>query len=141
MSRNTTKTPANQTIVTNNAEAANQAIAGAAIQAQVQAWKAANLTDQQIAVLLSDEAKKLRKKVRHATVTSLMTRERFAEKAESIKVQINGVPMTAFTKYENPDKSFGWMINDKMKVTVDGVLLDCQLGLNITVIGSKPVKQ
>jgi len=38
-----------------------------------------------------------------------------------------------------PAGSFGWYNNDKVELLVNGKLVKCQLGLSITVVGSKNV--
>jgi predicted nucleotidyltransferase len=58
------------------------------------------------------------------------------EKAEPLKVVINGQEMLAEVKSFSTG-SFGWYINGKTTVTVDGKLLSVQIGMNLTVVGSK----
>ncbi|KFE66808.1 hypothetical protein [Hyalangium minutum] len=60
----------------------------------------------------------------------------FLEKAEPLKVVINGQEMLAEVKSFSTG-SFGWYINGKTTVTVDGKLLSVQIGMNLTVVGSK----
>jgi hypothetical protein len=60
----------------------------------------------------------------------------FQEKAEPLKVVINGQEMLAEVKAFSTG-SFGWNINGKMTVTVDGKPLSVQIGMNLTVVGSK----
>ncbi|MFO0681514.1 MAG: hypothetical protein U0234_05670 [Sandaracinus sp.] len=60
----------------------------------------------------------------------------FLEKAEAVKVVIAGQEMTADVKAFSTG-SFGWNINGKMTITVDGKALPVQVGLNLTVVGSK----
>ena len=60
----------------------------------------------------------------------------FQEKAEPLKVVINGQEMLAEVKAFSTG-SFGWYINGKTTVTVDGKLLSVQIGMNLTVVGSK----
>jgi hypothetical protein len=60
----------------------------------------------------------------------------FLEKAEPLKVTINGQEMTADVKSFSTG-SFGWNINGKMNVVVDGKPLSVQIGMNLTVVGSK----
>ena len=59
----------------------------------------------------------------------------FQEKAEPLKVVINGQEMLADVKAFSTG-SFGWNINGKMTVTVDGKPLSVQIGMNLTVVGS-----
>ncbi|OJH37761.1 MULTISPECIES: hypothetical protein [Archangiaceae] len=60
----------------------------------------------------------------------------FLEKAEPLKVIINGQEMLAEVKSFSTG-SFGWYINGKTTVTVDGKPVSVQIGMNMTVVGSK----
>ena len=60
----------------------------------------------------------------------------FLEKAEPVKVVINGQEMLAEVKSFSTG-SFGWYINGKTVITVDGKALSVQIGMNMTVVGSK----
>jgi hypothetical protein len=60
----------------------------------------------------------------------------FLEKAEPVKVTINGQEMVAEVKSFSTG-SFGWYINGKTTITVDGKPLSVQIGMNMTVVGSK----
>jgi hypothetical protein len=60
----------------------------------------------------------------------------FLEKAEPLKVVINGQEMLAEVKSFSTG-SFGWYINGKVVVPVDGKPLSVQIGMNLTVVGSK----
>jgi hypothetical protein len=62
------------------------------------------------------------------------------EKAEPLKVVINGQEMTADVK-EFSTGSFGWNINGKTNITVDGKSLSVQIGMNMTVVGSKDAER
>jgi hypothetical protein len=64
----------------------------------------------------------------------------FQEKAEPLKVTINGQEMLAEVKAFSTG-SFGWYINGKTTVTVDGKLLSVQIGMNLTVVGSKEAER
>jgi hypothetical protein len=64
----------------------------------------------------------------------------FQEKAEPLKVIINGQEMLAEVKAFSTG-SFGWYINGKTTVTVDGKLLSVQIGMNLTVVGSKEAER
>jgi hypothetical protein len=69
-----------------------------------------------------------------------VSRTQFLEKAESIKVSINGQEIIA-DKREFSTGSFGWYYNGKISVTVDGKPLSIQVGLNLTVVGSKEAER
>ncbi len=64
----------------------------------------------------------------------------FQEKAEPLKVTINGQEMLAEVKAFSTG-SFGWYINGKTTVTVDGKPLSVQIGMNLTVVGSKDAER
>jgi hypothetical protein len=64
----------------------------------------------------------------------------FVAKAEPLKVVINGMEMTAEPKSFSTG-SFGWNINGKTTITVDGKSLPVQVGLNLTVVGSKEAER
>jgi hypothetical protein len=65
-----------------------------------------------------------------------VTRAQFVEKAEPLKVSINGSEMLAEVKQFSTG-SFGWYLTGKTNVTVDGKLVSVQIGMNLTVVGSK----
>ncbi len=69
--------------------------------------------------------------------TCPVTLEQFRGKApRGLTVTIDGKPMTADIK-EFSTGSFGWFLNGKTVVDVDGVPTTVQIGMNITVVGSK----
>ena len=65
-----------------------------------------------------------------------VTKTQFLEKAEAVKVTLAGNEMLA-EKREFSTGSFGWYLNGKTTITVDGKPLAVQVGLNLTVVGSK----
>jgi hypothetical protein len=65
-----------------------------------------------------------------------VTRAEFRESAQPVKVEINGVPMIAEVK-EFSTGSLGWYLNGKSVIEVGGKQVTVQIGMNITVIGSK----
>jgi hypothetical protein len=75
-----------------------------------------------------------------AKSASPVTRTQFLEKAESVKVSINGQEIVA-DKREFSTGSFGWYYNGKINITVDGKPLSIQVGLNLTVVGSKEAER
>lgn len=64
----------------------------------------------------------------------------FVEKAEPLKVTINGQDMLAEVKQFSTG-SFGWYMNGKTVVTVDGKAVSVQIGMNLTVVGSKDAER
>jgi hypothetical protein len=75
-----------------------------------------------------------------AKSTCPVSRAQFVEKAEPVKVVINGQEMLAEVK-EFSTGSFGWNLNAKTIVTVDGKPLSVQIGMNLTVVGSKDAER
>lgn len=65
-----------------------------------------------------------------------ITREQFRTGAKMLKVEIAGQTVIAPAKEFSTD-SLGWYGNGKLFVEVDGVQVECQVGLTITAIGSK----
>lgn len=65
-----------------------------------------------------------------------ITREQFRTSAKPVPVVINGREMLAGVK-EFSTGSLGWNINDKMQIEVGGQPVMVQVGLNLTIIGSK----
>lgn len=64
----------------------------------------------------------------------------FIEKAEPLKVSINGQEMLAEVKQFSTG-SFGWYMNGKTVVTIDGKAISVQIGMNLTVVGSKDAER
>jgi hypothetical protein len=69
-----------------------------------------------------------------------VTRTQFVEKAEPLKVTINGQDMLAEVKQFSTG-SFGWYLSGKTLVTVDGKTLSVQIGMNLAVVGSKEAER
>lgn len=69
-----------------------------------------------------------------------LTREEFRTTAKPIPVVMGGKEMIAMVK-EFSTGSLGWNINDKMAVDVGGKVVMVQVGLNLTIIGSKDLPQ
>jgi hypothetical protein len=64
----------------------------------------------------------------------------FLEKAEPMRVVINGQEMLAEVK-EFSTGSFGWYMNGKTVVSIDGKAISVQIGMNLTVVGSKDAER
>ena len=71
-----------------------------------------------------------------AKSTCPVTRSEFLEGASPLTVVINGVVMEAEVK-EFSTGSLGWYLNGKIEVNVAGQPVNVQIGLNMTVAGSK----
>ena len=69
-----------------------------------------------------------------------VTRTQFVEKAEPVRVSINGSEMLAEVKQFSTG-SFGWYLTGKTVVTVDGKPVSVQIGMNLTVVGSKEAER
>ena len=65
-----------------------------------------------------------------------VTRAQFTEKAEPVRITINGNEMLAEVKQFSTG-SFGWYLNGKTIITVDGKPCNVQVGVNLTLVGSK----
>ena len=73
-----------------------------------------------------------------AKTTCPISRSEFQAKAKPVTVTINNVPMQAMVK-EFSTGSLGWYLSGKMNVTIDGKPVAVQIGLNMTIVGSKDV--
>jgi len=69
-----------------------------------------------------------------------VTKTQFLDKAEPVKITIGNAEIIA-DKREFSTGSFGWYYNGKTTVTVDGKPLSVQVGLNLTVVGSKEAER
>jgi hypothetical protein len=64
----------------------------------------------------------------------------FLEKAEPLKITINGQDMLAEVKSFSTG-SFGWYLNGKTVIQIDGKAVSVQIGMNMTVVGSKEAER
>lgn len=74
-----------------------------------------------------------------ATVCTI-SRSEFAAKAKPIKLTLecDGKVYTQYVQvHEFTSGSLGWSLSDKFTPCLDGRDVKCQVGLNITAIGSK----
>ncbi len=69
-----------------------------------------------------------------------ITKTQFLEKAEAVKITIGSTELVA-DKREFSTGSFGWYHNGKTTIMVDGKPLSIQIGLNLTVVGSKEAER
>jgi len=65
-----------------------------------------------------------------------VTRAEFIENAQPVEVVINGVPLVADVK-EFSTGSLGWYLNGKTTIRVNDKPVSIQIGMNLTVVGSK----
>ncbi|MDZ4817906.1 MAG: hypothetical protein SGJ20_02930 [Planctomycetota bacterium] len=65
-----------------------------------------------------------------------ITRAEFREHAQAIEVMIAGTPMLVEVK-EFSTGSLGWYLNGKTVIKVGEKPVSVQIGLNLTIVGSK----
>lgn len=63
--------------------------------------------------------------------------DEFLANAGMLECSVGGTPLLASPKLFSTG-SFGFYAGQKLAVKVGGKIVQCQVGLNITVIGSKP---
>jgi hypothetical protein len=68
--------------------------------------------------------------------TCPITRADFRTKAKPVTVVVNGVPLIAEVK-EFSTGSLGWYLNGKTTIDIDGTPVAVQIGMNLTIVGSK----
>jgi hypothetical protein len=66
-----------------------------------------------------------------------ITRAEFREKAKPLPVSINGQPPILAEVKEFSTGSLGWYLNGKTTIEVGGTMVSVQIGMNLTVVGSK----
>lgn len=71
-----------------------------------------------------------------AKTTCQVTRAEFQEQAKPVEVVINGIPMIAEVK-EFSTGSLGWYLNGKSTIKIGDKTVTVQIGMNLTVVGSK----
>lgn len=69
-----------------------------------------------------------------------ITRAEFRDNAKPVMVQIGDDKLEAEVK-EFSTGSLGWYVNGKIKIDVGGVRVPVQIGLNLTIVGSKELPQ
>jgi hypothetical protein len=68
--------------------------------------------------------------------TCPITREQFRTDAKAVEIVVNGIPLLAEVK-EFSTGSLGWYLNGKSTIQVGGTPVSVQIGLNLTIVGSK----
>jgi len=71
-----------------------------------------------------------------AKTTCSISRAEFTEHAKPIKIMVGDVPMMADVK-EFATGSLGWYLNGKTTIDINGKPVSVQIGMNLTIIGSK----
>jgi hypothetical protein len=67
-----------------------------------------------------------------------ITRAQFTKAATPLSVRIGDRDLVAGVKNPFSTGSFGWSVgNEKLVIKIDGVPCKVQVGLNLTVVGSK----
>ncbi len=69
-----------------------------------------------------------------------ITRGDFHKNAKPVTIQIGDDRMEVEVK-EFSTGSLGWYLNGKTKIDVGGVRVPVQIGLNLTIVGSKELPQ
>jgi len=65
-----------------------------------------------------------------------ITREEFETHAKAVRVTIGEVPLLAEVK-KFATGSLGWYLNGKTTIEINGKPVSVQIGLNLTIVGSK----
>lgn len=71
-----------------------------------------------------------------AKTTCPVTRPEFLQNAKAVEVVIGGVPLIAEVK-EFSTGSLGWYLNGKTTIRIGDKPVSVQIGMNLTVVGSK----
>jgi len=72
--------------------------------------------------------------------TCPITREQFRTRARPITITIGDIPTPVPTK-EFSTGSLGWYLNGKTIIDIGGTPVQVQMGLSLTIIGSKELPQ
>ncbi len=75
-----------------------------------------------------------------AKTTCPISRADFRAKAKPVGITINNVPLQAVVK-EFSTGSLGWYLNGKTTIDVGGTPVTVQIGMNLTIVGSKELPQ
>jgi hypothetical protein len=75
-----------------------------------------------------------------AKTTCPITREQFHKGAKAVTVTISGSSMLAEPKQFSTG-SLGWYLNGKTTVEINGVPVSVQIGMNLTIVGSKELEK
>ncbi len=69
-----------------------------------------------------------------------ITRGEFRSNAKPVRVVVNDIPLVAEVK-EFSTGSLGWYLNGKTTIDVGGTPVSVQIGMNLTIVGSKELAQ
>jgi hypothetical protein len=79
----------------------------------------------------------LRRRIRMAKKTNCpVSRSDFRAHAKPVSVVVNNVPLIAEVK-EFSTGSLGWYLNGKTSIEINGTPVSVQIGMNLTIVGSK----
>jgi hypothetical protein len=81
-------------------------------------------------------ADRIKEVVMAKKTTCPISREQFRTKAKQVPITIGSQQLAADVK-EFSTGSLGWYLNGKTNIEIDGVLVSVQIGLNLTIVGSK----
>ena len=73
--------------------------------------------------------------------TCALSRAQFRTHAKPIKIVIGEQPGIDAEVKEFSTGSLGWYLNTKVTLEIDGVRVPVQVGLNLTIVGSKELPQ
>ena len=68
--------------------------------------------------------------------TCPISRADFRTNAKAVTVVVNNVPLVAEVK-EFSTGSLGWYLNGKTSIDIGGKAVSVQIGMNLTIVGSK----
>jgi hypothetical protein len=68
--------------------------------------------------------------------TCPVSRKEFTEHAKAVEITLNGQAMRVPVK-EFSTGSLGWYLNNKINMELNGKDVTVQIGLNLTIVGSK----
>lgn len=72
--------------------------------------------------------------------TCPITRAQFRGQAKPVAIKIGDTPLQAEVK-EFSTGSLGWYLNGKTTIEIGGVPVSVQIGMNMTIVGSKELPQ
>lgn len=72
--------------------------------------------------------------------TCPISRPDFLSKAEPLKIDLGNGQVLIAEPRQFSTGSFGWYVNSKANIAVDGKSLSVQVGMNLIVVGSKEAK-
>lgn len=75
-----------------------------------------------------------------AKSTCPLSQTQFLAKAQPLKISVQGQDMLAEVKAFSTG-SFGWYLNGKTMMEIDGKVVSVQIGMNLTVVGSKEAER